>query len=120
MKKNMYRKNTKHFGDLSQIDVMYSRPEDDCSVLVLVAVGYVNGNPENQTDLLDKLEGYLNHINSDDFKVDYPQSTVYIDVTFQEMPHVHITDLLFKCIPLCKENGAVLRVKIGEDYYSFI
>ena len=65
-------KNTKHFGDLSQIDVMYSRPEDDCSVLVLVAVGYVNGNPENQTDLLDKLEGYLNHINSDDFKVDYP------------------------------------------------
>ena len=75
---------------------------------------------ENQTDLLDKLEGYLNHINSDDFKVDYPQSTVYIDVTFQEMPHVHITDLLFKCIPLCKENGAVLRVKIGEDYYSFI
>lgn len=115
----MVKKITSHFGDLSLIDLMYARPEEDCAVLVLVAAGYVDGTPENQTDLLDKMEGYLKHIQSEDFKVDYPQSTVYIDVTFDEKPHVLITDLLYKCTAWCKDNGAILRFKIGDDFYRF-
>ena len=115
----MAKKITAHFGDLSLIDLMYALYEEDCAVLVLVAAGFVDGTPENQTDLLDKMEGYLKHIQSEAFKADYPQSTVYIDVTFDEKPHVLITDLLYKCTTWCKDNGAVLRFKIGDDYYRF-
>lgn len=57
----MGKKLTTHFGDLSLIDLMYARPEEDCAVLVLVTAGYIDGTPENQTDLLDKMEGYLRH-----------------------------------------------------------
>lgn len=46
----MGKKLTTHFGDLSLIDLMYARPEEDCAVLVLVTAGYIDGTPENQTD----------------------------------------------------------------------
>lgn len=116
----MSNKISVHFGDLSKIDLVYSRREDDCAVLGLVTVGYIDGSPEIQTELLDKMEGYLKHINSEDFKAEYPQSTIYIDVIFEEKPHVLITDLLYKCTSWCKENGANLRLKIGEEYYRFL
>ena len=61
----MAKKVTTHFGDLSMVDLMYARPEEDCAVLVLVTAGYVDGTPENQTDLLDKMEGYLKNIQSE-------------------------------------------------------
>lgn len=115
----MTKRITTHFGDLSLIDLMYAIHEEDCAVLVLVTAGYIDGTPENQTDLLDKMEGYLKHIQSEQFRNDYSQSTIYIDVTFEEKPHVLITDLLYKCTAWCKDNGAVLRFQIGEDYYRF-
>ena len=88
-------------------------------MLVLVTAGYIDGTPENQTDLLDKMEGYLRHIRSEQFRIDYPQSTIYLDVTFEEKLHALITDLLYKCTAWCKDNGAILRFQIGEDYYRF-
>lgn len=115
----MTKKITEHFGDLSLIDLMYSIPSEDCCVLELVTAGYIDGEPETQKDLLDKMEGYLGHIQSDVFKKDYPQSTVYIDVTFTETPDARITDLLYHCIPWCKDNGAIMRLKIGDDYMRF-
>ena len=73
----MDSKITEKFGDLSLIDIIYAQPDEDCAVLVLVTVGYIDGSPETQTDLLDKLEGYLKHIQSEDFRRDYPQSKVF-------------------------------------------
>lgn len=83
---------------------------------VMVKVGFVDGSPEKQTNLLDKLEGYLKHIQTDEFKRDYPFANVYIVVSFEEKPDVLITDLLYKCIDWCKDNGALLKIRIGEDY----
>ena len=110
---------TEQFGDLSLIDVVYANDEKNCAVLVLVAIGHIDGSKETQTDLLDKMEGYLNHIQSEEFKKDYPQENVYIDVCFDEMPDVLITDLLFKCQKWVKENGATLRIQIGDSYVHF-
>lgn len=98
---------------------MYSEPQNDCAVLVLMAVGYIDGSPEAQTNLLDKIEGYLTHIQSDEFKRDYPQRITYIDIKFEEMPHQLILDLLYKCQSWCQENGAYLRILIGENYIHF-
>ncbi|MBR5210892.1 MAG: hypothetical protein IKV67_13690, partial [Paludibacteraceae bacterium] len=110
---------TEHFGDLSLIDIVYADDEKNCAVLVLVAAGHIDGSKETQTDLLDKMEGYLNHIQSEKFKKDYPQENVYIDVCFDDIPDVLITDLLFECQNWVKENGAILRLKIGDDYVHF-
>ena len=115
----MRKKYNDHFGDLSLIDITYARPNDDCAILELVTVGYVDGAPETQRDLLDKLEGYLKHIQSDEFKKDYPQSNIFIIISFEEVPHVLITDLLFKCTKWCEDNGATLKIRIGEDYVHF-
>jgi hypothetical protein len=110
---------TEHFGDLSLIDIVYANDIEDSAVLVLVTAGHVDGSKENQTDLLDKMEGYLNHIQSEEFKKDYPQDNVYIDVRFNEMPDALITDLLFECQNWVKENGATLRIQIGDSYIHF-
>ncbi len=107
------------FGDLSLVDIIYAQPEEDNVVLVLVTVGHVDGSPQTQTDLLDKLEGYLKHIQSADFRKDYPQKNVYIDIQFEEMPDVLITDLLYKCIGWCEDNGATLRISIAGNYVHF-
>ena len=113
------KKITEYFGDLSLIDIVYANDKEDSAVLVLVTAGHIDGSKETQTDLLDKMEGYLKHIQSEEFKKDYPQNNVYIDICFEEMPDVHITDLLFKCQNWVKENGATLRIKIGDSYVHF-
>jgi hypothetical protein len=116
----MVNKVTEEFGDLSLIDIIYAQPNEDSAFLELITVGYVDGTPEIQTNLLDKLEGYLNHIHSEEFKRDYPQSNVYIIVSFDVVPDELITDLLYKCILWCKENGAILKIRIGKDYVHFV
>ena len=115
----MKKKYSEHFGDLSLIDISYVRPNDDSAILELVTVGYVDGAPETQSDLLDKLEGYLKHIQSDEFKNNYSQSNIFIVISFEEVPHKLITDLLFKCTKWCEDNGATLKIRIGDDYVHF-
>lgn len=117
---NMNTKITETFGDLSKIDIIYALPKENCAVLVLISVGYVNGDPQTQTDLLDKLEGYLKHIQSPEFKTEYPQQKIYIDIKFETKPDVLITDLLYKCASWCEENGATLRIMIADKYVHFV
>lgn len=112
---------TESFGDVGLIDIEYALPAENCAVLELIAVGYVDGDPATQTDLLDKMEGYLGHIQSDLFKSQYPQDKVYIDVIFaDERPHNLILQLLLKCQSWCEENGATLRIKIRDNYVKII
>ena len=47
-------------GDIHKIDVSYTLEGD--VYLVLVCAGYLDGSPEIQKALLDKMEGYLEHI----------------------------------------------------------
>lgn len=116
----MANKITEEFGDLSLIDVMYAKPNEDSVFLELISVGYVDGSPETQTNLLDKMEGYLKHIHSNEFKRDYPQSKIFIVVSFEVFPNKLITDLLYKCIPWCEEEGVVLKIRIGGEYVHFV
>ena len=116
----MAKRKTELFGDISLIDIIYSRKADNSVVLVLVTADYLDGSPETQMDLLDKLEGYLKHIQSDEFKKEYPQKNVFIEVELTELPDVLITDLLAKCQNWCVENGATLRVRVGDNYIRFV
>lgn len=111
---------TENFGDLSLIDIIYTRPTEESVVLVLVASGYVDGSAETQNNLLDKMEGYLRHIQSDEFQKEYASNKVFIEVNFSEEPDVLITDLLAKCESWCEENGATLIVRINNELVSFV
>ena len=111
---------TENFGDLSLIDIIYTRPTEESVVLVLVTSGYVDGSAETQNNLLDKMEGYLRHIQSDEFKQEYASNKVFIEVNFSEEPDVLITDLLAKCESWCEENGATLIVRINNELVSFV
>lgn len=77
-----------HFGDLKLIDLMYSNEERDEARLVLMTSGYIDGSKEIQTALVDKMEGYLSHIQSEEFKKDYPQKNVIIK------------SFLMRCLPM--------------------
>ena len=52
------------FGDLQKIDIMAEKRETDEVLMVLVCNGFIDGSPETQKVLLDKMEGYLNHTKS--------------------------------------------------------
>ena len=109
---------TENFGDLSLIDIIYTRPTEESVVLVLVASGCVDGSAETQNNLLDKMEGYLRHIQSDEFQKEYASNKVFIEVNFSEEPDVLITDLLAKSESWCKKNGATLIVRIKNELVS--
>ena len=49
------------FGDLHKIDILAEKPETKEVLMVLVCNGFIDGSPETQKALLDKMEGYLNH-----------------------------------------------------------
>ena len=48
------------FGDLDKIDILAETKTGEV-VMVLVCNGFIDGSPETQKALLDKMEGYLNH-----------------------------------------------------------
>lgn len=53
------------FGDLDKIDILAETKTGEV-VMVLVCNGFIDGSPETQKALLDKTEGYLNHIQSEE------------------------------------------------------
>lgn len=46
------------FGDLDKIDILAETKAGEV-VMVLVCNGFIDGSPETQKALLDKMEGYL-------------------------------------------------------------
>ena len=55
------------FGDLDKIDILAETKTGEV-VMVLVCNGFIDGSPETQKALLDKMEGYLNHTQSEESK----------------------------------------------------
>ena len=50
------------FGDLHKIDILAEKTETKEVLMVLVCNGFIDGSPETQKALLDKMEGYLNPV----------------------------------------------------------
>ena len=53
------------FGDLHKIDILAEKRETNEVLMVLVCNGFIDGSPETQKALLDKMGGYLNHTQSE-------------------------------------------------------
>ena len=116
MNQDINEKIEEHLGDLKLIDVMYRSEEEDAAVLVLCVAGFLDGSREMQTALMDKMEGYLKHINSDVFKKDYPDPNVFLDISFAEKPDRLIIQLLATTYDWCESWRAKQRIIIGKRY----
>ena len=68
------------FGDLHKIDIMAETKTGEV-LMVLVCNGFIDGSPETQKALLDKMEGYLNHTQSEKFQKEYGGWPVILRVT---------------------------------------
>lgn len=105
------------FGDLHLIDILAETKTGEV-VLGLVCNGFIDGQPETQTALLDKMEGYLNHTKSEEFQKEYPGRPVILRVTFTEKPDQLILDLLHKCQAWSNDFEVALEIEIGGKRFD--
>ena len=99
------------FGDLDKIDIL-AETKTGAVVMVLVCNGFIDGSPETQKALLDKMEGYLNHTQSEEFQQEYGGWPVILRVPFGREPVEHIP-LLSKCPAWAADYGVKLEFEIG-------
>lgn len=100
------------FGDLHTIDIMAEAKTGEI-VLCLVCNGFIDGAPETQTALMDKMEGYLNYTQSEEFQKEYHNRSVILKITFNEKPDRLILALLDRCQDWVSDYGAVMEIEIG-------
>ncbi len=102
------------FGDLHTIDILAESKNNEI-LMVLVCNGYVAGEPEIQTALLDKMEEYLNYTYSEEFKEKYAGWPITLQVKFTEAPHQIILELLSKCVDWADDYGVVLEIELNGN-----
>ena len=108
------------FGDLHKIDILAEKTETKEVLMVLVCNGFIDGSPETQKALLDKMEGYLNHTQSEEFQKEYANWSVILRVTFNEKPDQRIMALLNKCYPWADDHTVKLEFEIGGKQVRFV
>ena len=101
----------KMFGKLDKIDILAETKTGEV-LMVLVCNGFIDGSPETQKALLDKMEGYLNYTQSEDFQKEYGDWPVILRVTFGRKPDEHILALLSKCPAWAQDYGVKLEIEI--------
>lgn len=99
------------FGDLHSVDIILETKNKEV-LLLLVCNGFIDGTPETQTALLNKMRGYLNYTQSAEFKKKYPGWPVILRVTFTEAPDQLILQLLYKCYAWTDDLGVTLEIEI--------
>ena len=108
------------FGDLHKIDILAEKREQNEVLMVLVCNGFIDGSPETQKALLDKMEGYLNHTQSEKFQNEYVNWSVILRVTFDEEPDQLMVALLSKCQAWADEYAVKLEFEIGGKPVRFV
>lgn len=108
------------FGDLHKIDILAEKRKVNEVLMVLVCNGFVDGSPETQKALLDKMEGYLNHTQSEEFRKEYANWSVILRVTFDEEPDQLVVALLSECQPWADDYGVKLEFEIGGKQVRFV
>ena len=108
---------TSLIGEINKIDLSYVKPNENKVYLLLVCVGHIDGSPQMQKALLNKMEGYIGHITSDWFRNEYPEMQPVTVIKFKEEPDELILQLLSKCIPWFNDYGIDLRFQLNDDYF---
>lgn len=99
-------------GEPNVIDIL-AKSNSGGAVMVLVTNGFVDGSPETQTALLDKMENYFLYAQSAEFRNIFRKSPVILRVTFTEQPDKIITEQLRRCVPWAGDYGVALEIQIN-------
>ena len=102
----------KMFGELDKIDILAETKTGEV-VMVLVCNGFIDGSPETQKALLDKMEGYLNHTQSEEFQKEYGGWPMILRVSLGRKPDERILALLGKCPAWADDYGVKMEIEIG-------
>jgi hypothetical protein len=84
--------------------------------LVIVASSRLDGSPETQQLVLDKLESYLQQLNSSEFQKEFGPSAsgkVSIVLNCDDEPDPTIRELLRRAEPWTTANNARLELRVG-------
>lgn len=108
------------FGDLQKIDILAEKREANEVLMVLVCNGFIDGSSKTQKAMLDKMEGYLNHTQSEVFQEEYTNWSVILRVTFDEEPDQLILSLLNKCKSWADDYAVKLEFEIGGKQVRFV
>ena len=100
--------------NLNVIDVAGYKKDGGADLSIVIA-SPLDGEPASQTRLLDKIQGYLSHIQSEDFLADAgvpadPSNTT-INVLLHPDSSDMIRELLGRCHAWTHEHGASLVVR---------
>jgi hypothetical protein len=98
---------------LHVLDVAAYRQGGAC--LTIVVASPLRDDERSQTRLLDKIQGYLSHIQSDQFLLDAgtrpsPENTT-ISVVLHPESALAVRDLLMRCDEWVRSQGARLEVR---------
>lgn len=107
------------FGDLHKIDILAETRTGEV-LMILVCNGLIDGSPQTQKALLDKMEGYLNHTQSEAFQREYPGRPVILRVAFTEKPDPLIRSLLYQCRAWADGCGVTLECEIDGKRVRFV
>lgn len=105
--------NSPPIQNLDTIDILAAR-RDGGVVLIIVASSRLNGSPEHQKLLLDKIDGYLGYIGSLEFRGEFenpPAEKIAIVLRYAGDPHPVMFTLFEKCEAWVRENGARFRAE---------
>ena len=101
--------------NIGNIDILANRKDGGVD-LVIVASSKLDGSPEHQKLLLDKIESYLAQLNTSEFQAEFSHprpDQVNIVLICSEPPHPIIVQLIDKSKPWVEENNARLTLQIG-------
>ncbi|GEM_PF-456087 len=107
------------FGDPGRIDILAETKAGEV-LMILVCHGFIDGAPETQKALLDKMRGYLNHTQSGKFRETYADWPVILRVAFNEIPDQRVMALLSRCLPWAADYGVKLEFEIGGKQVRFV
>ena len=104
--------------DTNSIDIIGVR-KDGGLELIIVLDKMIDDLPDEQTQLLDKMENYMAYADSDSFKKDFPQiakGKVTIKLTMPEKPSDRFSEWLQSIETWITENGFRFIASVSKKY----
>jgi len=99
------------------IDAVVRRDDGGVDLLILVSAP-LSDTGEHQSLLLDKIDAYLERIESPDFRAEIGEPApdrTRIVVQCAHPPHPMIRQILQRAVPWVYEHNATLTVRVGSE-----
>ncbi|MEN2777191.1 DUF6572 domain-containing protein [Acetivibrio clariflavus] len=102
--------------NVDKLDILAERKDGGVELYILSS-GSLDDTEDTQKLLLDKIENYLDFINSDEFKKEFPnvpEGKIRIILKMEEEPPPIIRELCKKIETWVQENGANFVTYVGD------